>query len=35
MNCIQPLAPADDTATLRPKSVSISLIAARIGHGMS
>jgi hypothetical protein len=33
MNCIHPIAPADDTFRLRPKSVSTLLIAASTFHG--
>jgi hypothetical protein len=32
-NCIHPIAPAEDTAMLRPKSVSMRLIAASRFHG--
>jgi len=35
MNCIQPIAPAEDGPRLRPKSVSIWLIAASTLQGTS
>ena len=34
MNCIQPIAPADETFRFVPKAVSIRLIEARTCHGM-
>jgi hypothetical protein len=33
MNCIHPIAPAEETLRLRPKFVSIPLIAASTFHG--
>jgi len=34
MNCIQPIAPAEETLRFVPNAVSISLIAARISQRM-